>query len=432
VFISHAVEDRTAAKAICDGLEKLGVVCWIAPRDIKPGATWAKALMDGVEECSEMVLVLSEHANESDPVISEVHAASERKRRIIPVRIRDVRPAGALEFYIGRAHWFNAFPEEIDTYLSKLAQDIVGAPPPRVPSSNPPAATKPLDNQRHVQVFFHGSNVEKTAIVATLIANDLEASGWSVERGYTELEIHSRGVWVHGGTNAERQFAIGILAARGIEARFDDRAEDVPLQIIVGYGEHGRRSTPAQKQPANPESRGTERINWSIDTSSISSVPRLNVRLYFVENKGGTPGLSIKIVNDEPETIEAAQVDITNILRWHEQHKKFVKSRDIYDSATVFRALEINRVTLHPGEVEDAGFVRCESQRVEFNGKMADQGQAHYRIRTPGIWQVSFRVQGPDGRNQDGSVCFKWDGGQRLGELAIPWECPKPDNIDSD
>jgi hypothetical protein len=175
-------------------------------------------------------------------------------------------------------------------------------------------------------------------------------------------------VWVHGGTNAERQFAIGVLAGRGIEARFDDRAEDVPLQIIVGYGEHGRRPTPAQKQAAIPESCGTERIDWSIDTSSISSVHRLDVRLYFVENKGGTPGSSIKIVSDEPETIEAAQINITNILRWHEQHQKFVKSRDIYDSGTVFRTLEINRVaprTQTP--IEKAEDVPCDKNLCDRN-----------------------------------------------------------------
>jgi hypothetical protein len=56
---------------------------------------------------------------------------------------------------------------------------------------------------------------------------------------------------------------------------------------------------------------------------------------------------------------------------------------------------------------------------------MADQGQAHYRIRIPGIWQVSFRVRSADGRNQDGSLCFRWEGAQGLGVTATPWECPK-------
>ena len=65
VFISHAVEDRAEATAICRGLEALAVRCWIAPRDIRSGATWARALIDGVNECSDMVLVLSEHANNS-------------------------------------------------------------------------------------------------------------------------------------------------------------------------------------------------------------------------------------------------------------------------------------------------------------------------------------------------------------------------------
>ena len=99
-------------------------------------------------------------------------------------------------------------------------------------------------------MFFHASDVAKTSILATQIANQLEAQGWSVTRGYTELEIHSRGVWVHGSTDQERQFARHLLAQMDIEARVDDRAEEVPLQIIVGCGEHERRQELAQEQPA--------------------------------------------------------------------------------------------------------------------------------------------------------------------------------------
>ena len=377
VFISHAAEDRADAAAICDGLETLGVRCWIAPRDIRPGATWAKALMDGVVGCSDMVLVLSEHANNSEPVIAEVHAASKRERRIIPVRIREVSPEGALEFYIGRAHWFNAFPESIDSYLPKLALEITGTPIKAIALPETTSASRSTDHGKAVYVFFHASDVAKTSILATQIANQLEAQGWSVTRGYTELEIHSRGVWVHGSTDQERQFARRLLAQMGIEARVDDRAEAVPLQIIVGCGEHERRQELAQEQPAVRTLGGSRHIGWTTDRSSVSSVPRLAVRLYFVENIGGTPGLSVKVSSDEPQTIEAAQVNITSILRWSEQHKKFVMSRDIYDSGTDFRVLEIGRVTLHPGEVEDVGFVRCEGRRVGFNGKMDDQGQAH-------------------------------------------------------
>jgi hypothetical protein len=38
VFISHSSNDRATADAICAHLESAGIKCWIAPRDIEPGA----------------------------------------------------------------------------------------------------------------------------------------------------------------------------------------------------------------------------------------------------------------------------------------------------------------------------------------------------------------------------------------------------------
>ena len=38
VFISHSSKDRVTADAICAHLESAGINCWIAPRNIEPGA----------------------------------------------------------------------------------------------------------------------------------------------------------------------------------------------------------------------------------------------------------------------------------------------------------------------------------------------------------------------------------------------------------
>lgn len=39
-FISHASADREAANAIAASLEAKGLTCWIAPRDVRPGAEY--------------------------------------------------------------------------------------------------------------------------------------------------------------------------------------------------------------------------------------------------------------------------------------------------------------------------------------------------------------------------------------------------------
>jgi hypothetical protein len=42
VFISHSSQDKKIADAVCNFLEKHGVLCWMAPRDITPGKTMAR------------------------------------------------------------------------------------------------------------------------------------------------------------------------------------------------------------------------------------------------------------------------------------------------------------------------------------------------------------------------------------------------------
>jgi hypothetical protein len=37
VFISYASPDSVVADAVCLALEREGVTCWIAPRDVVPG-----------------------------------------------------------------------------------------------------------------------------------------------------------------------------------------------------------------------------------------------------------------------------------------------------------------------------------------------------------------------------------------------------------
>ena len=71
VFISHAHKDKKIADAICEKLESAGVRCWIAGRDISPGADWTEATRRAIESSRAMVLVFSENANTS-PAHAEV------------------------------------------------------------------------------------------------------------------------------------------------------------------------------------------------------------------------------------------------------------------------------------------------------------------------------------------------------------------------
>lgn len=139
VFISHSSVDKQMADTICAFLESKGVSCWIAPRNILPGEEWGDSILRGIQHCRIMVLIFSQAANDSGPVRSEVDRAMNAKKVLIPFRIENVAPTGAMEFHIGRRHWLEAYKPPLERHLELLNRAIHDIFHP--PADSPPSST---------------------------------------------------------------------------------------------------------------------------------------------------------------------------------------------------------------------------------------------------------------------------------------------------
>jgi TIR domain len=52
-------QNAAVANSIVENLEKQGVRCWLAPRDVQPGTVYADAIVRAINEAKALVLVLS-------------------------------------------------------------------------------------------------------------------------------------------------------------------------------------------------------------------------------------------------------------------------------------------------------------------------------------------------------------------------------------
>ncbi|MGA7790688.1 MAG: toll/interleukin-1 receptor domain-containing protein [Xanthobacteraceae bacterium] len=142
VFISYSTKDKPAADATCAVLESKGLRCWIAPRDITPGADWGETIVGAIHASQALVLVFSANANLSHQVKREVERAVTLGLPVIPLRIENVLPAKSLEYFLSTPHWLDAFTPPLEHHLNHLA-DVIrhilsGQPDPiRLPSPQP-------------------------------------------------------------------------------------------------------------------------------------------------------------------------------------------------------------------------------------------------------------------------------------------------------
>jgi hypothetical protein len=123
-FISFAVEDESTAEAMCTALEARGIRCWIAPRDVLPGADYAQSIVEAISQSRIMVLVFSSWANHSPHVRREVERAVSRGIPILPFRIEEVPLSPSLEYFIGTVHWLDALTPPLDKHLHHLAETV--------------------------------------------------------------------------------------------------------------------------------------------------------------------------------------------------------------------------------------------------------------------------------------------------------------------
>jgi hypothetical protein len=177
VFVSHSVKDKAVADAIVARLEADSVTCWIAPRDVVPGADWGESIIDAIESSRIMILIFSRSADASSQIKREVERAVNKGVYIIPFRVDDIPPTKSLEYFISTSQWMDAFSPPLERHLDNLAKTVTALlKRPPLPAVNVPAQPeKPSIPKPPIRPSWRKSLLIAITIAALVIAG---GAGW--------------------------------------------------------------------------------------------------------------------------------------------------------------------------------------------------------------------------------------------------------------
>jgi len=170
VFISHSSKNKPLADAVARHLEGHGIACWIAPRDIKPGANYGVALLDGLSSCQVMLLLLTEDSNTSQFVMKEAERAISRKIPILVARFQPIAVSRELEFYISTSQFLEATsppPQQHFNGILAAVRDVLASASP-VPIVGDTMMTRPRESRvsPHLGVFLAGLGLLAVTVIA--------------------------------------------------------------------------------------------------------------------------------------------------------------------------------------------------------------------------------------------------------------------------
>jgi adenylate cyclase len=190
VFISYASQDKAVADAACLALEQAGMECWIAPRNVVPGESYAGAIVHAIDATRLLVLILSEHGASSKHVLREVERASSKDHPVVAFRI-DAAPMPAdLEYFLNMSQWLDASCVDMESALPRLVeavQRVITSPgnagiaqsPSAVPSQQTPVS-KPVNRRPRLVAIALG------VLVALGLVYFAVEKHWPSKRGATE------------------------------------------------------------------------------------------------------------------------------------------------------------------------------------------------------------------------------------------------------
>ncbi len=147
VFISYASQDAALANDIVETLERNGLRCWLAPRNVTPGAHYADAIILAISGAKALVLVLSDSALASKHIGKEIERASSKGRPIIALRTGAAPLPPAFEYFLSESQWIDLGVGGVAGVAAKLIEAVRSHLDPSVAGqprahSEPPVASR--------------------------------------------------------------------------------------------------------------------------------------------------------------------------------------------------------------------------------------------------------------------------------------------------
>ncbi len=169
-FLSYSSADRATAEDLTAYLEQRGIRCWLAPRDVPPGALYADAIVRAINDARALVLLLSQSSIGSSHVGKELERASAKKKQIIAVRVDDAPLTPAFEYFLSESQWVDIPADGRDAAFAKVAGALAHSPPAW---ASPPAAAARAPPARRGPWRWGGLTLAALALAAVIAAGSL-------------------------------------------------------------------------------------------------------------------------------------------------------------------------------------------------------------------------------------------------------------------
>ena len=109
LFLSYSRADRPLAEQFVRTAAARGVNVWY-DEDIEGGRDWRERIVAALGSAKALVILFSEHSNDSRQLIKELAVADNMQKQVIPVLISNCEPQGPYLYELASRNWIPIHP----------------------------------------------------------------------------------------------------------------------------------------------------------------------------------------------------------------------------------------------------------------------------------------------------------------------------------
>ena len=107
VYLCYTEDDEALTQRLCDYFQTKGTPCWFAKRDLSASMVWPQCLLEAIEGCSSIVVVLTDRANSSGALRPELEEAMGHGRQVLVLKATTAPIQPELDLLLYGACWFD-------------------------------------------------------------------------------------------------------------------------------------------------------------------------------------------------------------------------------------------------------------------------------------------------------------------------------------
>ena len=124
VFISYSSQDFEEVHGIVERLRGVGVSVWMDEGGIEAATLWSEAIVEAINDCKVLIIMVSGHSTDSPNVVKEVMLASESGKVILPVYLEEAEIPSRLKYQLTGIQHLEAFALSESGLIEELRRGL--------------------------------------------------------------------------------------------------------------------------------------------------------------------------------------------------------------------------------------------------------------------------------------------------------------------